>query len=134
MAYLGFLSLTFTSHRTAGEGSGYFFNFSSTRFTDIQTLVGRLLQRVHLCTQLATGPEPGAFGFQAQVSNHHAMHPMFYKSKTFISKVVFHVEISLVLLCKTNDWSLYETHHGTEMDYGNLFPVAHKLFGCFTIL
>ena len=26
--YLGFLSRTFTNHRTAGEGEGHFFNFS----------------------------------------------------------------------------------------------------------
>ena len=37
--YLGFLSRTFTIHRTAGELST-----TSTRFTDTQTLAGRLLQ------------------------------------------------------------------------------------------
>ena len=38
--YLGFLSQTFTVHRTAGEGGGYFFNCSlptSTHFLFIET-------------------------------------------------------------------------------------------------
>ena len=34
-----------------------------------QTLARRLLQRAHLCTQLAAGLEPGNFGFLAQVAN-----------------------------------------------------------------
>ena len=38
------------------------FTDTSTRFTDTQTLAGRLLQRTHLCTQLAAGLEPGTFG------------------------------------------------------------------------
>ena len=39
---------------------------TSTRFTDIQILPRRLLQRAHLCAQLAAGLEPGTFGFRAQ--------------------------------------------------------------------
>ena len=46
--YLGFLSRTLTIYRTAAEGGGYLFGFSLRRFTDIQTLAGRLLQRAHL--------------------------------------------------------------------------------------
>ena len=42
----------------------------TTRFTDTQTLAGRLLQRAHICTQLAAGLETEAFGFRAQVANH----------------------------------------------------------------
>ena len=47
--YLGFLSQTFTNHRTAGKGGGHFFN-SSLLPPDSLTLAGRLLQRAHLCT------------------------------------------------------------------------------------
>ena len=37
--YLGFLSRTFTIHRTAGEGEGYLFNFSLPLTTASQTLI-----------------------------------------------------------------------------------------------
>ena len=36
--YLGFLSRTFTNHRTAGEGEGHFFNSSLLLQPDSQTL------------------------------------------------------------------------------------------------
>ena len=39
-------------------------------FTDTQMLARKLLQRAHVCTQLAAGIEPGTFGFQAQVAKH----------------------------------------------------------------
>ena len=63
-----FYSRTFTIHRTAGKGRGYFFNFHPLhRHWDISR---RLLQRAHLCTYLAAGLEPGTFDFRAQVANH----------------------------------------------------------------
>ena len=40
----------------------YIFSTTSTRFTDTQTLAGLLLQRAHLCAQLAAGIEHGIFG------------------------------------------------------------------------
>ena len=46
---------------------------TSNRFTDTETLAGRLLQRAHLCTQLTAGLEAGTFGFRAQVSNKFAI-------------------------------------------------------------
>ena len=66
-----FLSRTFTNHRTAGEGEGVSLtpHYNFHRFTDTQTLAERLLQRVHLCIQLAAGLEPGTFSFRAQVLN-----------------------------------------------------------------
>ena len=36
--YLGFLSQTFTNHRTAGKGGGYFFNSSIPLLPASQTL------------------------------------------------------------------------------------------------
>ena len=36
--YLGFLSRTFTNHRTAGEGRGHFFNSSLPLSPALQTL------------------------------------------------------------------------------------------------
>ena len=59
--YLGFLSQPFTNHRTAGEGGGYFFNYSLPLPPASQTLAGRLLQRAQLCTQAAAGPERNLF-------------------------------------------------------------------------
>ena len=50
---LGFLSRTFTIHRTGGEGVGYLFNSSlplPTASQTLKTLAGRLLQRAHLYT------------------------------------------------------------------------------------
>ena len=51
--YLGFLSGTFTNHRTAGEEGRafiYLLTTTSNRFTDTQTLAGWLMQRAHLWT------------------------------------------------------------------------------------
>ena len=60
-----FLSRTLTTHRTAGEGGGYLFNSSQPLSATSQTLTpGRLLQRAHLCTQLAAALESRTFGFQ----------------------------------------------------------------------
>ena len=64
---MGFLSRTYTIHRTEGKGEGYLFN--STRFTDAWTLAKRLLQRAQLCTELAAGLEAGTFGFREQGTN-----------------------------------------------------------------
>ena len=68
----GFLSRTFTIHRTAGEGVAItltsFYHFH--HLTDTQTLARRLLKRVHLCSQLVARLEPGKFGFRTQVANH----------------------------------------------------------------
>ena len=54
-------------------GGGYLFN-SSLPLPPIsqalKTLAGRLLPRVHLCSELTPGLEPGALGFRAQVANH----------------------------------------------------------------
>ena len=55
-------------HRTARE-EGEFLNITSTRFTDTQTLAGRLLQEAH--AHLAAGIEPTTLGFRAQVANHY---------------------------------------------------------------
>ena len=77
--YLGFLSQPFMNHRTAGEGEGHSFKSSTPlppTSTDTQTLAGWLLQRAHLCTQVAAGLELGTFGFQAQVANHSATCPL----------------------------------------------------------
>ena len=59
--YLGFLSRTFTIHRTAEEEQGYLFK-SSVPLS--------LLTRAHLCTLLAAGLKPGTFAFRTQVANH----------------------------------------------------------------
>ena len=48
--YLGFLTRTFTNHRTAGEEGGHFFNSSLPLPPASQTLAERLLLRAHLCT------------------------------------------------------------------------------------
>ena len=45
---------------------------TSTRFTDTYKLARRLLQRAHLCIQVAAELESGTFGFRAQVANHQA--------------------------------------------------------------
>ena len=45
-----------------GRLSPYILSTTSTHFTDIQTLARLLLERVHLCTQLAAGIEHGTFG------------------------------------------------------------------------
>ena len=56
--------------RGRGRAFRYLLTTTSTRFTDTQTLTGRLLQRAHLCTQPAAGLEAGTSGFRAQVVNH----------------------------------------------------------------
>ena len=69
--YLGFLSRTFTIHRTArGRVSLQLFSTASTRFKGTQTLAGQLLKRALVCTQLGAGLEPGTFGVREQVANH----------------------------------------------------------------
>ena len=54
--------------RGRGRLSIYFLSTPSTLFMDTQTLAGRLLQRAHLCAQLAARLEAGTFGFRAQVA------------------------------------------------------------------
>ena len=64
--YLVFLSRVFMIHRTAGEEGGYLSTYilptTSARITVFQTLAGLLLQRNHLCAQLAAGIEHRTFG------------------------------------------------------------------------
>ena len=59
--YLAFLSRIFTIHRTAGKGGLYLVLLFTTspHFTGTQTLAGLLLQRAHLCTQLAARTKRG---------------------------------------------------------------------------
>ena len=63
--YLAFLSRIFTIHRTPGEGGGYLFISFLPIPPASQTLVELLLQRAHLCVQLAAGVEHGTFGTRA---------------------------------------------------------------------
>ena len=88
----GFFSRIFTIHRTAGEGaqdstgrgklSFYCFSITSTRFTDTQTLAGLLLQRAHLCPQLAAGIELGTFDFLTHVANHKSTRSLEFALST----------------------------------------------------
>ena len=59
--YLRFLSQTFTSQRTAGEGGGHFFNFSLPPPPAAES------SPLHIAVSRT---QTGAFGFQAQVPNH----------------------------------------------------------------
>ena len=65
-SYLGFLSRAFTIYRSAGEGGSCVFSSASTRFTDIQRLARRLLQKVHLYSSHppAAGLQSGILGFR----------------------------------------------------------------------
>ena len=70
--YVGFHSRTFTNHKTAGEGGGYFITSSLSLPPASQTL--RHWQGDY-CRELssaypAAGLEPGTFGYRAQVANH----------------------------------------------------------------
>ena len=69
--YLGSLSQTFTIHRTAEKGRGYFVNSSlPPRPTSqtLKTLIGQILQRTDIGTYLAARLKPEALGFRAQVT------------------------------------------------------------------
>ena len=52
----------FIGQQLKGRLSLYILSTTSARFTDTQALAGLLLQRAHLCTQLAAGIEFGIFG------------------------------------------------------------------------
>ena len=67
-----FFTTIHESQDCRGKGKTFFWVLStiSTRFTDTYTLTRRLLQRVHLCTELATRLEPGTLCFPKQVVNH----------------------------------------------------------------
>ena len=52
----------FTGQQVKGRLTPYFLSTFSTHFTNTQTLAGLLLQRAHLCAQLAAGIEHGTFG------------------------------------------------------------------------
>ena len=59
--YLGFLSRTFTNHRTAREGGGHFFSSSLPESSPLHIASCRT--------------RTGTFGFQAQVANHQVTRP-----------------------------------------------------------
>ena len=52
----------FTGQQVKRETISLYPFYHSTRFTGTQTLAGSLLQRAHLCAQLAAGIEHGIFG------------------------------------------------------------------------
>ena len=58
--------------RGRGRLSLYILSTTYFRFTDTQILAKLLLQRAHLCAQLAAGLESGTFGFLSQVAKHSA--------------------------------------------------------------
>ena len=70
--YIFFLSgFSFTDIDKSQDCRGrHFFNSSLplSPVSHTQTISGRLLQRAHLCTQLAAGLEPATFDFRAQVA------------------------------------------------------------------
>ena len=80
----GFFLRTFMSQRTGGEERGYLFN-SSLPLTPTSQTLRQLLQRAHLCTQLAARLEPGTFGFGAQVANHQVTCP--YPNAIFLTPI-----------------------------------------------
>ena len=69
--FLGFLSQTFTNHRTAGEGEGIFltphYHFHLLyRHLDISWVITAESSPLYIANSL----EPRTFGFRAQVHNH----------------------------------------------------------------
>ena len=62
--------------------SFYCFSTTSTRFTDTQTLAGLLLQRAHLCPQLAAGIELGTFDFLTHAANHKSTRSLEFALST----------------------------------------------------
>ena len=68
--YLSFLSqITFTNHRTAGEGGGHYFNYSLRLPSASQSL---RRQPGDYCRKLTSAHrgEPGTFGFPVRITNH----------------------------------------------------------------
>ena len=65
---LGFLSRTFTIHRIL-EGRGGYLLIPFYHFHPLHKHFD-ILQRPHLCIQVAAGLEPETFSIQAQVINH----------------------------------------------------------------
>ena len=53
--YMGFLSKTFTIHRTAGEGVGYLFNSSLHEYLDISRAVAAVGSPLRIARSRATG-------------------------------------------------------------------------------
>ena len=69
--YLGFLSRTFTNHRSAGEGGGHFFNSSLPLPPTPQALRH---QPANYCRQLTSAPLMGVFVFTFLYGNISFLH------------------------------------------------------------
>ena len=68
--YLSFLSqITFTNHRTAGEGGGHYFNYSLRLPSASQSLRHQPGDYCRKLTSAHRG-EPGTFGFPVHITNH----------------------------------------------------------------
>ena len=70
--YVGFLSRTFTNHRTAGKGGGHFINSSLPlpplhKHLDISRAITAESSPLHKACQ--PDSNKGTFGFRAQVAN-----------------------------------------------------------------
>ena len=83
--YLGFLSQTFTTHRTAKEGRDYCFKTSLLLPPASQTFrhwPEDILQRAHPYTQLTAEIKPGTYGFRAKVAKKSARNIMMQYSRS----------------------------------------------------
>ena len=85
----GFSFTNITNHSTAGERGGHFFNSSPLLppASQTQTLARRLLQRAHLCTQVAAGLEPKTSCFSFFVKYQYCI--LVYRARRYIAKSRF---------------------------------------------
>ena len=60
----------------------YILSTTCTCFTDTQALARLLLQKAHLCAELAARLKPGTFDFLAQVTKHYATRPLKFVLST----------------------------------------------------
>ena len=131
--YPGFLSRTFTNHRTAGEGRGHFLNSSLSLPPVSLTLTHQPGDCCRELTQLAAGLEPGNFGSRAQVAKTFLVKniSLNIESNLFKRKSIIWTTLYSIVSFQCQFQTLYSVFFTNERNGTKTFRLKSKKKGLF---